>query len=81
MVTNGKNFIEEYLFSEKLPKDKILIKNKGHLYFCENMLNTSTEEAEVPFYKTVEVKIHISKTKKEYLDIKLKLKWQHPLLP
>lgn len=44
------------------------------------MPKTTTEEVEVPFFKTAKVKIHISKTK-EYSDIKLKLKWQHPLLP
>lgn len=45
------------------------------------MPKISTEEAEVPFIKTAKVKIHISKTKKEYPDIKLKLNRQHPLLP
>lgn len=51
-----------FFFLSNLLEGKIL-KNKGHLYFCENMPNTSTEEAEVPFCKTAEVKIHISKTK------------------
>lgn len=51
-----------FFFLSNLLKAKIL-KNKGHLYFCENMPKTSTEEVEVPFCKTPKVKTHTSKTK------------------
>lgn len=55
-----------FFFLSNLLKGNIL-KNKGHLYFCENIPKTSTEEVEVPFCKTAKVKIRTSKT--EYPNI------------